>query len=67
MPLEDLVVKVERKADYRSSEHPFVEEEGGMIFRKGLTGRNIALWQSHGRYYEQKTARWEWQRAPVLS
>lgn len=66
MPLEDLVVKVERKADYRSSEHPFVEEEGGMIFRKGLTGRNIALWQSHGRYYEQKTARWEWQRAPVL-
>ena len=29
----------------------------------GLSGRHIALWQSHGRYYEQKTGRWEWQRA----
>ena len=30
---------------------------------KGLSGRHIALWQSHGRYYEAKTERWEWQRA----
>ncbi len=31
----------------------------------GLSGRHIALWQSHGRYYEAKTGRWEWQRAPT--
>ena len=31
----------------------------------GLSGRHIALWQSHGRYYEVKTGRWEWQRAPT--
>ena len=31
---------------------------------RGLSGRHIALWQSHGRYYEAKTERWEWQRAP---
>ena len=30
---------------------------------RGLSGRHIALWQSHGRYYEAKTERWEWQRA----
>jgi len=33
---------------------------------KGLQNRNIALWQSHGRYYEQSLARWEWQRATVM-
>ena len=30
---------------------------------KGLSGRNIALWQSHGYYYEPALDRWEWQRA----
>ena len=29
---------------------------------KGLDNTHIALWQSHGRYYEQKLDRWEWQR-----
>ena len=29
---------------------------------KGLNGRNIALWHSHGWYYSQKMQRWEWQR-----
>lgn len=46
--------------------HPFVERADKMDFPKGLDGRNIALWQSHGRYYEEKTDRWEWQRAPVF-
>ncbi len=32
----------------------------------GLTDRNIALWHSHGWYYEQKLKRWEWQRARVF-
>ena len=31
-------------------------------YSKGLSGRHIALWQSHGRYFEQKLDRWEWQR-----
>lgn len=29
----------------------------------GLHGKHIALWPSHGRYYEWKLDRWEWQRA----
>ena len=33
---------------------------------RGLSGRHIALWQSHGRYYEAKTERWEWQRAATF-
>ncbi len=32
-------------------------------FDKGLANNHIALWQSHGWYYEQKLGRWEWQRA----
>jgi len=33
---------------------------------KGLYNRNIALWHSHGWYYEQKLDRWEWQRARLF-
>lgn len=32
----------------------------------GLTNRNIALWPSHGWYYDVKKARWSWQRARVF-
>ena len=39
-----------------------VEKIGGQAFPEGLDGRHIALWQSHGLYYEQSEGRWEWQR-----
>lgn len=29
---------------------------------KGLEGRHIALWQSHGKYYINKKGEWGWQR-----
>lgn len=32
----------------------------------GLLNRHIALWQSHGWYYESKLTRWEWQRARIF-
>lgn len=35
------------------------------IVNAGLQDRHIAMWQSHGWYYEQKLARWEWQRARI--
>ncbi len=38
--------------------------EGSPI--KGLQNNHIALWQSHGWYYEQKLGRWEWQRARIF-
>lgn len=31
----------------------------------GLNGRHIALWASHGRYYDIEKSRWKWQR-PAL-
>ena len=30
---------------------------------QGLSGRHIALWQSHGRYFDQAENRWKWQRS----
>ncbi len=33
---------------------------------KGLQNRHIAMWQSHGWYYEQSLKRWEWQRARIF-
>ena len=29
---------------------------------KGLNGRHIAIWQSHGNYYDANKAQWKWQR-----
>lgn len=43
---------------------------GNPIVNRGVQGhlsnRNIALWHSHGYYYEHKLDRWEFQRAPVF-
>lgn len=44
----------------------FIEKAGARRFKKGLSGRHIALWQSHGRYYDEKKERWSWQRAPLF-
>ncbi len=33
---------------------------------KGLFGRHIAIWPSHGWYYETTLDRWEWQRARLF-
>ena len=34
---------------------------------KGLEGRHIALWQSHGIYYDQSQATWKWQRPRLFT
>lgn len=31
-----------------------------------LSGRNIAMWQSHGRYYDITEDRWKWQRCRLF-
>ena len=41
---------------------PLVRRVQEPLFSKGMAGRNIALWQSHGRYYDQRSERWRWQR-----
>lgn len=54
-----------RYQDNRGKVKPLVTRQSDKYYAKGLSGRHIALWQSHGRYYEASTDRWEWQRAPL--
>jgi len=48
------------------SERPLVTPLSSVsVPTKGLAGRHIALWQSHGRYFDQKQNRWRWQRSQL--
>ncbi len=45
---------------------PLVRRTGALVTpRRGLAGRHIALWHSHGRYFDQREGVWRWQRIPV--
>lgn len=44
----------------------WVTRVGAPKYPRGLDGRVIALWQSHGRYFNEHTGRWMWQRAPLF-
>ena len=54
-----------RIRDPRSKITPLVRNLDSPVWERGLSGRHISLWQSHGRYYDEGTERWEWQRAPL--
>jgi len=41
---------------------PFVVFERENDIPKGLENKVIAMWQSHGLYYDQREQRWQWQR-----
>lgn len=45
---------------------PFVVRTDAIPAPEGLQGCNIALWQSHGRYYSLAEERWEWQRSRLM-
>ena len=77
-PVEDLVTPargnkgrtssyVYRYADRRGKVRPLVTRVGERDYTKGLGGRHIALWQSHGRYYDEGWGGWTWQRAPLFT
>ncbi|MBO4624116.1 MAG: xanthan lyase [Bacteroidales bacterium] len=38
--------------------------QGADNWPQGLSGRHIALWQSHGRYFDDELGLWDWQRSP---
>ncbi len=44
------------------TDSPLVRKAGGPEFSKGLSGRNIAVWQSHGKYFDNNAGKWIWQR-----
>lgn len=45
---------------------PFITDHSAQPAPAGLDGANIAMWQSHGWYFEPKLNRWEWQRARIF-
>jgi hypothetical protein len=46
---------------------PLVRKLNDSSLALGLYGKHIALWHSHGWYYENTLDRWEWQRARVYT
>ena len=36
------------------------------VYPAGLSGRHIAIWPSHGRYYDQGQGKWNWQRPQLF-
>lgn len=52
---------------YKRSHTPFITEvDPTRHYKKALDGNIIALWPSHGWYFEPYLNRWEWQRARIF-
>lgn len=64
--LEKLVLFAQKKNVGPKESVPFIVRHDKESAPAGLDGANIALWQSHGWYFEQKLNRWEWQRARMF-
>ncbi|WP_430811247.1 MULTISPECIES: hypothetical protein [unclassified Carboxylicivirga] len=72
--LESLIPNLFRKSDRIDTARlskvdsgaKFVTRLEQPVFPQGLDGNHIALWHSHGWYYESKLDRWEWQRARLF-
>lgn len=70
--IEDLIPNVYRKGKKDKSRlydglaykgEPWVTRTSRPYeINRGLEGKHIALWQSHGRYFISKTGEWGWQR-----
>ncbi|WP_394706626.1 fibronectin type III domain-containing protein [uncultured Draconibacterium sp.] len=75
--LHELVPNYYREASDRSEDRlsQCAQQNRTNVVRKklpftissGLTHANIALWNSHGWYYEPSLDRWEWQRARLFT
>lgn len=77
--IEDLIPEAYKGKHYRSSrqkwgekavrktEYPLVRKTGTpYAITAGLQGRHIAVWQSHGRYFDTQKNEWKWQRPLVF-
>ncbi len=73
--INDFVPWAKRSKSKKGKTPKFIRPEVSQLVRnqsssvnsdKGLAGKHIVVWPSHGRYYEQKLTRWEWQRARMF-
>ena len=67
--IDNLVPMMYRR---RSNERRFINPSDRQLVTRtwsanrpsaGLAGRHIAMWQSHGRYFDQRENQWRWQRS----
>lgn len=54
--------KSHNRASQPQGREDFVKKYNAQEYTKGLSGRNIALWHSHGYIYDSGARRWNWQR-----
>ncbi len=64
--INDLVLFSKKKVVAPKEKARFITPVNGVEAPAGLDGKNIAMWQSHGWYFESKLNRWEWQRARIF-
>lgn len=69
--IDDLIPNIYRKGKkdksrlYENLEYkgaPWVTKVRPYEINRGLQDKHVALWQSHGKYYLDKTNEWAWQR-----
>ena len=61
-----LALYAKKKVVAPKEKTPFIVAVDGISAPSGLEGTNIAMWQSHGWYFEPDLNRWEWQRARIF-
>lgn len=59
-------VDAKRNATPIGDRIPLVKKVDGIVPAKGLYNYNLALWGSHGYYFEPSLDRWEYQRAKLF-
>lgn len=64
---EKIAIDSLRFSHANKSKSSIITKEYPLKPEKGLLYRNLAIWHSHGKYYEAKLDRWEWQRARLHS
>jgi hypothetical protein len=64
--MDSLALFAAKKLSGPTETTPFITKVEAPKAPLGLDGTNIALWQSHGWYFEPKLNRWEWQRARIF-
>lgn len=67
-PADDLIFMAPKKNIAPKEKNRFItyNDRFSQTPSEGLDGSNIAMWQSHGYYFEKKLNRWEWQRARIF-
>ena len=63
---QDVEPKTDEKRFVNRASRPLVTRLSSLSQpERGLAGRHIAMWQSHGLYFDNNSGEWQWQRAKL--